>query len=86
MARSDVLLLLCTEGVLTRPWVLLELYEAYTRGVPVVCVLIARKGFPPRDNNRRFLAELEVQLEESNRHHHRANARPTYSPTAAGGC
>ena len=37
---SDCVLLLCTSGVLTRPWCLLELLEAKRRGVPVLPVLI----------------------------------------------
>ena len=33
---SDVLVLMLTDGVLTRPWCVVELYTALTRGVPVI--------------------------------------------------
>ena len=39
--HSDVLLLLQTQDVLTRPWVLLELWTAIKNNVPVVAVAVA---------------------------------------------
>ena len=43
--QSDVLVLLQTKGVLTRPWVILELYTALTNNVPIVCVnVLSRHG------------------------------------------
>ena len=40
VARSDVLLLLQTTNVLTRPWCLLELYTAICNHVPIVAVAV----------------------------------------------
>ena len=42
---SDVVLLLQTSGVLTRPWCLVELYKALKAGIPVVAVAV-RGSFP----------------------------------------
>lgn len=40
VARSDILLLLQTTNVLTRPWCLLELYTAICNHVPIVAVAV----------------------------------------------
>lgn len=66
IARCDVVVLLCTEKVLTRPWCLLELFEAHRRGIPVVSMLVARQGFPSREANLHFLTHLETTLNEAN--------------------
>lgn len=44
LRKADVILLLCTENVLSRPWVLLELFEAHRRKIPVVPVQIPQPG------------------------------------------
>jgi len=43
--RSDVMLILLTKRVLTRPWCLLEVYFATTRGIPIFPVEVAGGGF-----------------------------------------
>ena len=43
--QSECLVLLQSKGVLTRPWVLLELYTAITNDVPVVALNVARRGY-----------------------------------------
>ena len=45
--RTDCLVLLGTKGVLTRPWVLLELHEAIQQEVPVIVVALVGRH---RDN------------------------------------
>ena len=63
---SDVVLLLCTKSVLMRPWCLLEVYEAHVRGIAVVLAVVERAGFPSRDENRRFILNLESELHGRN--------------------
>jgi hypothetical protein len=41
---SDVLVLLQTRGILTRPWCLLELLTAVEAGVPIVCATLMSPG------------------------------------------
>lgn len=43
--KSDVVVLLATKGVLTRPWCLLELLEAAQHRIPVVHLQLAKGGF-----------------------------------------
>ena len=43
--NSDALVLLLTEHVLARPWVLLEVYEALRIGKPIVPVLCEGRGY-----------------------------------------
>jgi hypothetical protein len=64
--QADSLLLLCSEGVLSRPWCLLEVFEAHEHGVPVVEMLISRHDFPSAEVNRTFILNLEEQLELRN--------------------
>jgi hypothetical protein len=60
--RSEVLVLICSAGVLTRPWCLLELLEASRRRVPVVPLLIeAPEAWNPAAM-RRLAANLEGEL------------------------
>ena len=47
VARSDCLLLLQTGAVLTRPWVLLEIFEAVRLHIPIVTLHIAGSGRVP---------------------------------------
>ena len=42
---SDVVVLLQSEDVLTRPWCLLELYAAATAGIPIVSLVCSGKGY-----------------------------------------
>ncbi|KAL1503142.1 hypothetical protein AB1Y20_011204 [Prymnesium parvum] len=43
--KSDVLVLLATKGVLSRPWCLLELLETVRKRIPVVIVQLRNGGF-----------------------------------------
>ena len=65
--QSDVLVLLCTPGVLTRPWCLLELWEAHRNGIPVLPLHIApvpgAKGFD-QDAMRALLTDLDTKLDD----------------------
>jgi len=63
---SDVFVLLCTKRVLTRPWCLLELYEAHCKSIPVVCVHVQNSRFPSNEHNKLLIADLETQLDTYN--------------------
>ena len=65
LAKSEVVVLLQTEGCLTRPWVLLELYEATRRRIPIIPVQLAGKGYDFKAASD-FLDNLEVTLEKAN--------------------
>ena len=43
--RSDVLVLLATEKLLTRPWCILELWEAVKKQIPVVIMEVRGRGW-----------------------------------------
>jgi len=65
--NSDVLLLLATEGVLSRPWCLLELYQAHRHGVPVLIVEVDSPRYRfDRTAAKRFLRNLEEDLPQKN--------------------
>jgi hypothetical protein len=53
--------LLATQGVLTRPWCLIELLEATRKKIPIVVVEIAGRGFD-RTEARAFVTELEAEM------------------------
>ena len=61
LGRSKALLLLQTKDVLTRPWVLLECYEAVRRGLPVVTVRLDGRDYD-YDDARNLLANLRTEL------------------------
>jgi len=65
VVNSEMLVLILTERVLTRPWVLLEVYEAVRRKIPLVPVFIEGAGY---DYGRaaEFLKDLETNLEAAN--------------------
>jgi len=63
--QSDVVVLLCTKGLLTRPWCLLELYEARRYGIPVIPVVMSGRGFSMKEASH-FLRNLETELEREN--------------------
>ena len=67
--RSDVIVLLSTANVLTRPWCLLELYEAKKAAVPVIVVNMGTiSGCPPRSDEwiRHFIVNIETELPKLN--------------------
>lgn len=66
--KSDVVVLLLTIDVLTRPWCLLELWEAQRSGIPVLPLLITpvhgQRGFDAAEAHAK-LAALETTLDAS---------------------
>jgi len=63
--KSDVLVLLVTKGVLSRPWCLLEILETSRKGIPVVLVHMETNGMTI-DEARAFAANLEDELQKMN--------------------
>ena len=62
---ADVLLVLGTRSVLTRPWCLLEIFEAVQQGIPIELVIISGNELDI-DDAIPFVDNLEVRLEEAN--------------------
>ena len=64
--NCDVLVLLQTTGLLSRPWCLLEIYTAIKSEIPIVAINI--KGAHPYDyaDAADFLENLDTRLEEAN--------------------
>ena len=58
-------MLLQSEGVLTRPWCLLELYAAATAGIPIVSLVCSGKGYDFAAAEDHLL-HLDTSLPESN--------------------
>ena len=56
--KSDVFVLLGTARVLTRPWCMMELWEAHRRKVPLVIFSISGKGWSP-DEARTMIETLD---------------------------
>jgi len=65
LARSDALLFLQTAGALSRPWCLLELYEAARQRIPILMLYVEGKGYD-YTAARQFLDELPSTLERAN--------------------
>ncbi|KAL3922741.1 MAG: hypothetical protein SGPRY_004452, partial [Prymnesium sp.] len=63
--KTDVLVLLATKLVLTRPWCLLELLETARRNIPVVIVLMGGGGFTV-EGARHFARNLEGEMSRLN--------------------
>lgn len=66
LSKSETLLLLATRGVLTRPWCLIELFEAARKGKPIIVLQISNGGFAFSEALR-FLANLEEEMKLVNR-------------------
>ena len=62
---SEVFVLLLSEGVLTRPWCLLEVREAAQMGKPIVLLELKGKRFS-FDDAFALLADLENELPSRN--------------------
>mmetsp|Transcript_27319 Transcript_27319/g.55000 ORF Transcript_27319/g.55000 Transcript_27319/m.55000 type:complete len:485 (-) Transcript_27319:453-1907(-) len=63
--KADVLVILGSKHVLSRPWCLLEMFEAVQKGIPVVLVLM--KGNPlDIDEAFKFIDTLETSLDKVN--------------------
>ena len=65
LARSKALVLLQTKECLTRPWVLLELFEATRQRIPIIPVHLKGAGYD-FDEAKAFLDDLETTLEAAN--------------------
>jgi len=63
--KSDVVVLLASNGVLTRPWCLIELLETVRRNIPVVVVRTSRSTFS-FSAGREFVANLEDEMQRLN--------------------
>ncbi len=63
--KADAVVLLCTPNVLSRPWCLLELWEATQRDIPVLLVRIPLPGQSNFDVNKAttFVQTLDTSLE-----------------------
>eukprot|EP00966_Prymnesium_polylepis_P090384 2093146-Prymnesium_polylepis.2 len=59
--RSDVVVVLATESVLSRAWCLLEIYEAHQKKLPVLFLHVQGKGFDLEDM-RDLVGNLETRL------------------------
>lgn len=63
--KSDVVVVIGTKGILTRPWCLMELWEAHQNNIPCVLFPVSGKGWD-KDDARFLLAQLETELEKRN--------------------
>jgi len=63
--KSDVLLVLATKGVFTRPWCLIEILEASRIGIPIVMLTLSNGGFV-FDDARNYIQKLEETMRELN--------------------
>ena len=63
LQSSRALVLVLSKHVLERPWVIVEVYEALSRRMPIVCVNIAGGGYDYAQASR-YLANLEEELED----------------------
>ena len=59
--QSEMIILLGTAGVLTRPWCLLELYYARKHRVPVITFALAHHQYTPA-SARAQIVDLETKL------------------------
>ena len=65
MRDSDVLVVLLTAEVMSRPWCILEIHAAVSAGVPIVGVTLRGKGYDHADAQQQ-LAFLEQKLDRLN--------------------
>ena len=63
--KSDVLVILATKGVLTRPWCLLEMWEAALNEIPIVLFPVVG-GDWTQDDARTLLSDLMGQMQSRN--------------------
>ena len=63
---SDVLVLMQTRHLLSRPWVLLEIYTAITNAVPIVTLRVAGPASYSFADAQYFLDNFETELERRN--------------------
>eukprot|EP00964_Phaeocystis_antarctica_P005526 scaffold3021_cov73-Phaeocystis_antarctica.AAC.1 len=63
--RSDVLVILATKGVLTRPWCLMEMWEAAVNQIPIVLFPVVGGNWT-LDDARTLLSDLMGQIQGRN--------------------
>ena len=63
--KSDVLVILATKSVLTRPWCLLEMWEAAVNQIPIVLFPLVSGGWTQNDA-RTLLGDLMGQMQTHN--------------------
>ena len=63
--KTDVLVILATKGVFTRPWCLMEMWEAATHQVPIVLFPVVGGGFELADAVH-LLSDLATQMPARN--------------------
>ena len=63
--KSDVLVILATKAVLTRPWCLLEMWEAALNEIPIVLFPVVGGDWTP-DDARTLLSDLMGQMQAHN--------------------
>mmetsp|Transcript_24660 Transcript_24660/g.53839 ORF Transcript_24660/g.53839 Transcript_24660/m.53839 type:complete len:1090 (+) Transcript_24660:80-3349(+) len=66
VGKSDVLVLMGTEKVLSRPWCVLEMWYAITNNIPIVVLEIEGRGFPSPARLRAILEDFEKYIERTN--------------------
>ena len=63
--KSDTIVVLATKGVLSRPWCLLEIYEAEKKKIPVLFLQMANSGFT-LSKAKKFVSDLDNQMKSIN--------------------
>ena len=63
--KSDVVVILATASVLTRPWCLMEMWEAAVTRVPIVLFPVVNGGWSLEDA-RTLLSDLMCQMQGRN--------------------
>ena len=63
--KSDILVILATKGVLTRPWCLMEMWEAAVNQIPIVLFPVVSGGWT-LDDARTPLSDLMGQVQSRN--------------------
>ena len=63
---SEVLVLLQTKSVLTRPWVILELYTAITSHVPIVALNVSNASTYEYAAAMEFLSRFDAEIDTAN--------------------
>ena len=65
LCNADVFIMILTDGVLTRPWCLLELFEAKTREIPIVLLNVEGGNFD-LTKMEAFITDLQDEMGQSN--------------------
>ena len=65
--KTDVVVILATKGVLTRPWCVMEMWEAALHQIPIVLFPVVGGGFDLTDA-KNLLGNLEVEMESRNQY------------------